>query len=519
MFVGREPELETLNDLYSRQGSKTCAIYGRRRMGKTSLVEHFCEGKDSLRISFVVSSEEKNVELMLSAMERYTGKDLGRPKDFGSAMDILADVIRGRNTVVFFDEFPYLVAEAPYAPSVLQHFIDHGLKKSSALLIVCGSSISMMTEQLDGKDMPLFGRFINRIVVKELPYKTCELMHPGMDRLDALKVYMTVGGVPAYHESMCQKDYSECIARNFLGPSAPLAEEASGMMAREVRPYARAEAMLSDIAGGTTHAKVLAEKEGISQTLCGRYLRQMNTLGMVDCITPMANTDRKTKVLRICDPLLDFRHRVLLRNLDIATSSDRRKAYGLMEHSIDTFLGQRFEYVCTEYLKEHFMCRRIGKWWGWDGESVTDIDVVAEVTDGTFHWQILAECKFTKKPVGVPVLRTLESKVPFVKGYDNIRLMLFSVGGFTEELMDIADGRPDLELVDLDGLFAKGPNDPLRAYEMQYILYRRNISPGRRRKNDSARYRDRRYRYRQIRSASHRKSDGRYISDHRKFGL
>jgi len=120
---------------------------------------------------------------------------------------------------------------------------------------------------------------------------------------------------------------------------------------------------------------------------------------------------------------------------------------------MSAFLGFKFEDICADYVRNRFLCKRIGRWWGWVEGEVCDIDLVAEVVDGKERYSILAECKFRNRKTGISALEELEHRAGSVKGYNNLRFMIFSGSGFTEELIDAAEDRDDLELISLDDMF------------------------------------------------------------------
>lgn len=276
------------------------------------------------------------------------------------------------------------------------------------MLIICSSSVSKIKQETESMDRPLYGRFINRIRVGQLHYWQCERMHPEMDRADALRTYMVVGGYPAYHEVIDDPSFKDMVVRRLLGPNAPLAEEAVSTLSAELSPFPTIDAILLDIAQGCTDIKRIAEREGLSRAVCGRYLRMMEDLDIVECLNPMANSDRKTRIYRIKDPLIGFSHTVLYRNRDLAPSFNREEAYAAMSEEISTYLGFRFEDVCADYIRRRFLCRGIGKWWGWTDGETSEIDIVAEVVDGGERYAILAECKFRNRRTGVSALEELE---------------------------------------------------------------------------------------------------------------
>ena len=453
MFVGRAEELGVLEEIWSGRSPKTCAVYGRRRVGKTTLIDNFCQDKRHIRFSFINSTEGKNAALIDSAICRYRGREPYGLTTFQQALEILSEIVAEEDIVLFMDELAYLFEHAPHISSELQHFIDHSLKNSNSMLIICSSAVSMIKKEVESEDRPLYGRFINRIHVRQLHYWQCEKMHPEMTRADALRTYMTIGGYPAYHEVIQDSSFKDVIMRRFLGPNAPFAEEAINMLSLELSPVPTIEALLLDISQGATDAKKIADKEGLSKTICGKYLRAMENLEIIERLTPMANSDKKARIYRIRDPLVGFWHIVMYPNLDIASSPNREAAYEAMYEEISTYLGHRFEDVCIDYMKRRYLCKKIGKWWGWTGEETSDIDIVAEVVDGKERYAVLAECKFRNRKMGVSALNELEERSKYVKGYNNIKFKLFSGSGFTEDLLEIAESRGDLELISLDDLF------------------------------------------------------------------
>ncbi len=453
MFVGRGEELRVLEGIWSGRSPKTCAVYGRRRIGKTTLVDNFCKDKKHIRFSFIKSTEGKNAALMDAAIARFTGSEPRGLTGFQQALDLLQETIAEDDIVIFMDELAYLLDQSPHASSELQHFIDHSLKDSGSMLIVCSSAVSKIRKEIESEDRPLYGRFVNRIHIRQLHYWQCEAMHPEMSRMDALETYMVIGGYPAYHEIIQDGSFREMVTNRLLGPNAPLADEAVNMISLELSPVPTIEAILLDIAQGCTDVKEIAEKEGLSRAICGKYLRQMEDMDIVDHLTPMANTDGKTRIYRIKDPLVGFWHMVLYRNMDLASSPKRDAAYDAMGGEISTFLGFRFEDVCMDYVRRRFLCKRIGKWWGRTGDETSDIDIVAEVVDGRERYAIMAECKFRNRKTGTSAFEELLFRSGFVKGYNSVRFMLFSKSGFTDDLIELAESRDDLELVSLDDLF------------------------------------------------------------------
>ncbi|MDR0887958.1 MAG: ATP-binding protein [Candidatus Methanoplasma sp.] len=453
-FSGRKEELQYLEKLYAESPIGTCAVYGRRRIGKTTLIEKFCEDKKAIIFPMIETSEAINLDNMHKIMTGHSGKDIHEFRTFIDALNTLKEICSEERTVIVFDELPYLVAAAPYVPSALQHFIDRDLPRMGAFLIVCGSSIATMRTEIGDYGRPLYGRFVGRMEIGPLPLRECATMHPNVSDTDILRIYMTVGGIPLYHRFMNRSTYKECIKENFLGRLSFLAEEARGIVDRELSPVSVHSSILSAVARGSVRLNEIAEKAGVTSALCGRYIGEMEFLGIMERVHPMADAPKRP-MYRIMDNLVRFHYSVIERNPEVFTASDKNEAYSTIEHSIDTFLGVSFEDVCADYIRTEYTCKEIGKWWGRIEDSDVDIDILAQVTDRNEEMFLFCECKFRRQKVGFNVLNTLESRSEHVKGPINRRMVIFSASGFEDELIDYAAKDRKLILVGPDELFGR----------------------------------------------------------------
>jgi AAA+ ATPase superfamily predicted ATPase len=451
LFVGREKELAYMEQTYSKGKRQTCAIYGRRRVGKTTLISRFCEGKRSLYIQFFNGTESANVKEIHDAIAILEGEAREEFADFLDALKALKDVCAKERTVLVFDEYPLLATSKKYVSSALQRFIDRDLKGTDTFLIVCGSSIRAMRDEIENPDGPLFGRFPVRMEILPLSFVDCRKFHPKMTDLDAMKTYMVAGGVPYYHEVMDGDTFEECVKINFIGPPAPLSDEALVMVQRELSPSASYISLLTFMAGGAASIKELAEKLHISESLCGRYVRDMEFIGMVERLNPMADAPKDT-ILRIKDSMLRFHFSVARKYGSRLKTADSDAVYAEMEQDIDTFLRLSFEDVCSEFVQMRFVCKDVGKWWGRGSYADREIDLVAEIREGGNNVLLLCECKFRRRKSDFSVLNKLTSATDLVRGPNNRRLALFSASGFDDDLMEYAEGRADLMLFDLDDL-------------------------------------------------------------------
>jgi DNA-binding Lrp family transcriptional regulator len=258
-----------------------------------------------------------------------------------------------------------------------------------------------------------------------------------MSDIDYLKVYLAVGGIPYYHEMMDRNTFKECIMKNFIISPAPLIDEAQAMIDRELSPPSVHAAIISFLAKGTNRVKELAEKVGISQQLCGKHLKQMEAVGIIEKIHPMAGAP-KHPLFKLRDNLMCFYYGAIEKRISLLTGNNAEAAYGKIEHDIDSCLGHIFEDVCAEHIKRTTLCVEIGKWWGRAGKEDRDVDIIAVIEENGNEISLFCECKFRRKPAGLSVLGDLKDTADYIKALSNRKFVIFSAFGFDEDLEDYA---------------------------------------------------------------------------------
>lgn len=455
-FVGRERELDFLERLYTR-GSARCVIYGRRRIGKSRLIEKFCEGKPAIIFHCAKGTAESKLEYMTDVINGFTGKDSETPNSFYNLFKMLGDACSSSGVVVVFDEYPYLIEDDDALPTEVQRFIDVMLSGKNSMVIMCGSSISVMEEEFNKSSKPLYGRFKHRLKLGPLNYSECVSMHPRMPVDDAVKTYLTLGGVPLYHVLAGQDSYEDALWELFLRDLPELADEAEGMINTELSSADRYIAVLTAIAGGATDLKTIAEKSAIEAPNCKKYLEKLIGLGMIARTNPMFGAPKRP-VYRVEDALMSFHYEVVSRRRARINPHDRERTFVGIGNDLSTFLGKRFESMCCEYLQRNHHCLETGKWWGKVGTDdkgkpvIGEADVAATVEQQGVVFDVLCECKFGRNPAGFDALNQIMDCAKHADVSANARFVIFSWNGFTDELLEYAETAVDLRLVDRDAI-------------------------------------------------------------------
>ena len=479
VFIGREDELRKLELYYSTEAIRTCAIMGRRRVGKTTLIDTFCEGKPSIRFDLAGTDADSVLDNIAIDIAEVTGEDSGdvrkRVHDFNDLIGFLGTLEPEERTVVAIDELPDAIELFDDVPSKLMRYVDGRLKKQNIFLIICGSSVSAMLRELNDGGKPLFQRFPIQMMLRPLSYAEASGFHKGLSEADRVRAYAICSGVPLYHELFSAfGSVDEAISELFLGQVPSLYLEARNLLSIEVSPQDTYNRVMTAIGRGASALKVIAEKADVSQSRCREMLDVLQLIGYVERSSPYGTVKnvRESKVnYRICDGFMDFFYSVLSGN-EALLNLRREDALRRLRGAIDTFYGRRFEYVCAQYITATEPCRWCGRWWGKvpvigeDGEKLrdgqgkvvtedADVDIVAEVYRGDMIAVIMGECKFSRRMCGMPEFRELERRAGMaMMGGENIEYMMFSREGFRSDLLDFAEERPDLRirLVSLDDI-------------------------------------------------------------------
>ena len=461
-FIGRKDELKKLEEFYNGTKYKACSILGRRRIGKTTLIDEFVKDKDCLRIQFLDSTFDANMELLNMTMGEYLEREVRYSNTLEFFSD-LAEYINGRKVVIVFDEFPYMIDCDETFPSVTQHFIDRQMGDSK--LIICGSSVKTMEHEIGDYSRPLYGRTWE-IRMEEMPISDCMQFHPGLSDEDQLKLYLTTGGIPLYCDVPKFDDYDDYVKKNILEPNSYFSREGEAMVERELSPKSKYIKILDAMRGRRNTINTISSRTEIDRDTCSDCLKKMIELKMVGVTEPMFGAPMKPKYFEIRDNMLAFhfmaKRRVPVRN---GNPEGMLKAIRPM---MSTEHGFMFENYCRNLIAKSYPVRAIGTWWGsgprtdrWgniypDDVIEYDIDVAAEIVSGFNIVYLAVECKYTDHPVGFSVLNELDSSIGCLKNKRDVRRMIMAPSGFDDDLAEYA-AENGILLVGLDMLLEKEP--------------------------------------------------------------
>ncbi len=445
-FINRHDELNFLEKLYRSKGFQFVPVYGRRRIGKTRLVQEFI--KDKKAIYFFADSVPETEQL--KNLGRIAGEYFKDPilisagfKDWHQFFSYLKGKLSTR-LIVVIDEFPYLVYSNPAISSIFQKGIDEHLKGTGIFLILMGSSIGMMEKEVLFYKAPLYGRRTASSEIREMPFDVLKEFFPGKGFSDLMKIYSTLGTIPAYIEKYNPAhDIFRNIAELILDRGTFLYNEIEYILMEELREPRNYFVILKSIAQGKRKLSEIINDTGFDKSLVSRYLDILRSLRFVEKNIPVTEKypeKSKQGLYSLHDRFFAFWFKYVFANrsrLEIGGADQvLRMIKDSFAHHISTVYEDACMDLCANLMRDRLMqYTLIGKWWNKNEE----IDIVA-LDEGT-KTAYFGECKWSGKKIGDDIYKELVRKsqsVDWHKDGRKDRYMLFSKSGFTQRMTELA---------------------------------------------------------------------------------
>ena len=459
VFIGREKELAELNDLYVQDKFQLFVLYGRRRVGKTTLLNEFCKGKDTIFYSAEQSNNKLNLEKFSRLVFNFYGEDNLEPfSSWGNALSYIDERQRDKRLILVIDEFPYLVKKNKALLSEMQHLIDHKLKNGKLFMVLCGSYMGFMEKEVLGSKSPLFGRRTGQLHMKPFNYQTSMQFLEGFSNEDKLKLYGAFGGTPLYLQQIqLGSSFEENIKRAFLKVTAYLYEEPLLLLRQEVQEPGVYSAIIEAIAGGYTKSNEISTKIGEDSAKCLKYIKTLCELGILYKESPFGEKDSSRKTIYgISDFMFRFWYRYVFSNRTLVETGAQQAIWEKrIEPNYSSYMGLVFEKICSDYLTAQnangnlpFLFTSIGRWWGTNPKTHKQVEIDLIANDGKDY--LICECKWRNEKTDLSVLNELRENADiFNKKRDNTWFVLFTKVGFTDAVIKEAENNPNILLVDM----------------------------------------------------------------------
>ena len=309
MFVGRTKELASLEKLYHKGNFQFAVIYGRRRVGKTTLINEFCKGKKTVYFTSVETTAKENLGVLSARVLEVLAPDAPRNPfaSFGDALDYVFAFARNERIILAIDEYPYLAESDRAVSSILQAAIDKYQSDSKLFLILCGSSMSFMENQVLGYKSPLYGRRTSQYKILPFDYFESAGMLFGFNDIDKITLYGITGGIPDY---ISRVDNNLLLRENvrdlFFDPSGRLFEEPSNLLKQELRSPQTYNGIITAIATGASRLNEIATKAGIETSHCSNMLDTLISLELVKKESPVTEQHSRRTIYVLEDQMFRF---------------------------------------------------------------------------------------------------------------------------------------------------------------------------------------------------------------------
>lgn len=446
MFYCREKELLKLEKRYHSEKFECIIIYGRRRVGKTSLINEFCKDKPTVFFSALDATSQENLKSLSKAI--YTQNDSGAAapiyKSYEDALDAISRRAAAERMVFVIDEYPYLAQAEHSISSRLQHLIDHKWKDSRLFLILCGSSMSFMEYQVLGYESPLYGRRTAQFKIEPLNYRETAVFNPTLSNEDNALLYGITGGVPHYINKLeIAESVDEALRDNLFEPSGYLFEEPGNLLKQELREPAVYNSIITAIAEGKTKLNEIAGTVGLETGPCSKYLKVLMDLGIVKKETPITEKIGKKSMYLIADNFFRFWYRFVPQNMTAIQSGRMEQVYeGAIKQYFSDYMGLIFEKMCQDYLlyyaeKLPFSMRDIGQWWGTDSKTRKQVQIDIVGTDALDNGYIVGSCKYRNELIGTEEYERLKAYAKVFAGDKTCYFYMFAKRGFTEAMQEL----------------------------------------------------------------------------------
>lgn len=393
-FINREAEIKFLEDKFVAKGGKFIIFYGRRRVGKTELITHFLKGKEAVYFLADTSSRLDQIRSFTRLLADYLKDDFLRSQPL-TGWDMVFSYLSAldRKLIIVLDEYPCLVREDHSLSSIIQKHWDLSLRKKDCTLVLLGSSISFMENQVLGSQSPLYGRRTGDWHVTSLGFKNVKKFYPDLSNEEVAKVYSILGGIPFYlNEWNPEIPFGEHL-RRIIRKGSLFYNEPYFLMKEELSDPSNYFAVLKAIAKGERTLGKICSESGIESRSITKYLLVLERLRFVEREVPITeNSLRKRGLYRISDPFLRFWFHYIFPNKNSLEQGKEDLVAAEILADFNRFMGPAFEDIARELLLEKFPhLQKLGRWW----KDETEIDGVGiakeEILFAEYKWSSL--CK------------------------------------------------------------------------------------------------------------------------------
>ena len=459
-FLGRKKELNILQKLYNRASFGMAVVYGRRRIGKTMLVNEFMRRQDCRKISF--TAVEQNEKALLSLMKDTVLEALAPDmrdvldfSDFDRLFEFIGKCAAKERVIFFIDEYPYLVKQCPYIQSILQKQIDNNWKNANLFFVICGSLVGFMKDEVLSESAPLYGRSDLELKLRPFNYTETALFLENYTNEEKAIVYGLTGGVAKYIKQFSTDlSLDENITEQFYDMGGYFSEEQiKTVITGDRQNPAIYNSIISAVASGHTKNSEIAVCSGMDD-----ITYHLKVLVNAEILEKRIS---KKPYYRLTDSTLEFWFKYVNRAVSLINAGNGAKYYEAnVKPAIHDFMGTVFEKMAKEFLLQR--------------AGTSGIPVMTDITDfqnsvlndngkpqqveidlwgmNEKNVVLVGECKFRNEEFGKGELDKFMEKVRLIHAEDAF-LCIFSLSGYTDY---VAENAGKIRLISIDEMYESG---------------------------------------------------------------
>ena len=456
MYIEREREIALLKKFYEDRDKRVAVVYGRKGMGKSTLLRNFAKDKNSVYFAAYKTTDTEELRLFARALNREDAKDIKRIME-----EIILMAKEDDNpAVVVIDNYPDFVKADPSFEKTLYEYVVGEWKKYPIKLIICGDSFLSMDKILFGKktlwkDYPFY-----QIQVGSMSFREARNFFKSENPEEQLFLWAMTGAIPFHLDKITGLSVDEAMVETFFESRRGghmLPEEIMGIELREMAYYNR---MLQTLAKGLQRVNQISDVVGKPKDVVVPYMNALMQIGMVDKETVITEKTNRKKtrysIVNMCD-LFWFKY--VADHIDLYYKGETEELKTVILTDVSEYLQEAFIRLSKEYLvttaadgRMPFTIDEIGNWWLNDEETGTSegFDIVALGKCEGKDCTIYGRCYFNDKPIEIHELKELIELTKKVERGGDVFYIIFSSEGFNENAKTVAATIKNIMLVTLD---------------------------------------------------------------------
>ncbi|AEX85451.1 putative ATPase (AAA+ superfamily) [Marinitoga piezophila KA3] len=448
-MINREKEKDFLEKKIYSNKSELIILYGRRRVGKTFLLEKTFEEKavfftaDLSNTSYLINRFSREI---ISKLPNFPGNiQVNQWDDFFGLLKMY--LLQNRDKIIIFDEFQYIPFQDSSFMSIFQRWWDTEFSKMNVNFILCGSYSGMIEKIALEHNSPLYGRRTGQYKILPMDFFDSSKFLPNFNIEDKIYIYSITDGIPLYLKEFSEfSNFEEALFNRVFSPGEFLVEEGKFLTMEEFKKDpSNYFSIMRVIADGKTTPVEISNFSGVENRKISTYLSKLLDVELIKKEFPVSLKKPKRKPLYyINDEYIKFYFKYIFPNIDIIYRGHGEQLVKSILLEINNYTSFTFEKIARQYIERVESPQKIGKWWNKDIEI--DIAAIKE------NKVIVGECKWTNKKVDNRVLQKLQLKTQkMIEEWnfepDEIIYYLFSKSGFTNILE-----AENIKLIDLESL-------------------------------------------------------------------